>query len=222
MGEKVYIYGLVDPRDDSIRYVGKSINPKLRWLSHIRDKSVCRKSDWIAELLGMGLTPGVKILCVASSHDWKVKEMEWIKTLSKQHDLFNTTEGGESSLTCEELGKKPARKRKDYITIEFSQSMAEQVEIVRKIIRRSSIEEVISYALSIAIGIGKGERVVVDKGIIADESQLKFLSRSEEMSRVIEYAIESYLTAHAPETDDTDYAAALDAMAAEPAEIDEE
>lgn len=39
-------------------------------------------------------------------------------------------------------------------------------------------------------------------------------------SAVIQAAIDTYLTIHAPD-DTTDYGAALDAMAAEPAELDE-
>lgn len=48
------------------------------------------------------------------------------------------------------------------------------------------------------------------------------LALEENQSEVIRRALDQYFTAHAPSNDDTDYAVALDAMAKEPAEIDEE
>jgi hypothetical protein len=43
MKNPIYIYGLVDPRTDKIRYVGKSNNPERRLYAHIKDVAVNRE-----------------------------------------------------------------------------------------------------------------------------------------------------------------------------------
>lgn len=60
-----YIYVLRDPRDKSVRYVGRTINPQRRYSRHLYDR--CRGSyvrarwDWITELRSMKLRPEFEI-----------------------------------------------------------------------------------------------------------------------------------------------------------------
>ena len=65
-----------------------------------------------------------------------------------------------------------------------------------------------------------GEKMV-RRQVYLRPDQVARLALEPEQSKFIRDALDQYFTVHAPPTDDTDYAAALDAMAAEPAEIDE-
>src|SRR5215470_16651099 len=59
MKERTYtIYALIDPRDNSIRYIGKTYDPDKRKEEHLRggDGNV-PKREWIYELRLLGLTP---------------------------------------------------------------------------------------------------------------------------------------------------------------------
>lgn len=67
----------------------------------------------------------------------------------------------------------------------------------------------------------QGEKMIRTQVHIRPD-QAQRLALEENQSEVIRRALDQYFTAHAPSTDDTDYSAALDAMAAEPREIDEE
>jgi hypothetical protein len=71
-----YIYALVCPKDNTIRYIGKSINPETRFLDHIgyKDKSNIRKNRWIKKLKEEGSYPVLKILDKRTSD--KIDDLE--------------------------------------------------------------------------------------------------------------------------------------------------
>ena len=62
-----HVYHLVDPRDKTVRYVGKTASPKSRLRAHIaesRERQNTRKKRWISELITAGLEP---IMVLAAS-----------------------------------------------------------------------------------------------------------------------------------------------------------
>lgn len=97
----VQIYGLVCPIDGSIRYIGKSKNPKRRLSAHIssaaRNVYDHHASRWIRKLAALGLVPRLEILqAVQDGEDWRECERSWIaKGISEGWPLTNSTVGGE-------------------------------------------------------------------------------------------------------------------------------
>jgi hypothetical protein len=97
MAKFTYIYGLVDPRNDSIRYVGKSDDPVRRSSQHIKcacrgdNRPVCR---WIRKLRSLGMHHRVAILEQTAYDAWKERECYWIDTLGKAGRLLNVAKGG--------------------------------------------------------------------------------------------------------------------------------
>lgn len=93
----VYIYGLVDPVSNKIRYVGKSIDPESRLKQHIKDQSHVYRTCWIHSLLERGLKPTYIILeMVKPGNDWEVRERYWIvKGYEEGWRLTNLTSGGD-------------------------------------------------------------------------------------------------------------------------------
>lgn len=59
----IKLYGLVDPRDSLIYYVGKTIDPLFRYSDHLQGKNNKAKAKWIKELASVGLRPRMRILC---------------------------------------------------------------------------------------------------------------------------------------------------------------
>lgn len=61
-----YIYALRDPRDEAVRYVGRTKNPKRRLGSHLYKKYdgsfVHDRREWIQELRSAGLRPVMEIV----------------------------------------------------------------------------------------------------------------------------------------------------------------
>ena len=59
-----YIYYLIDPRDNVVRYVGKSANPERRYKQHLSklDKLMTPKRRWIEELFALKLVPKCKVV----------------------------------------------------------------------------------------------------------------------------------------------------------------
>jgi len=95
--EPVYIYALIDPRDDKIRYIGKSINPEQRYERHLHEKETnAGKVGWISGLQIRGMQPEMKILEVANEKNWKKRERWWIERGREfGWPLLNITPGGE-------------------------------------------------------------------------------------------------------------------------------
>lgn len=88
----VYIYALVDPRDYATRYVGSSVNPQQRLVSHMRDKFGRRKAEWIAELKSIGLKPKLKVLEKITSGAHDEAEAKWIQHFKHKGMVLTNSE----------------------------------------------------------------------------------------------------------------------------------
>jgi hypothetical protein len=95
--DPVFIYALVDPETDQVRYVGKSIRPFQRLQNHMNEKSNCHRSHWLQSLKRKGLIPRVVILeIVEGAWPWQESERYWIATLKAMDArLTNNTRGGD-------------------------------------------------------------------------------------------------------------------------------
>jgi hypothetical protein len=91
---EVKIYGLVDPRTNEIRYVGKTKQTlKKRLYKHIQDLRNNRvKKEWVLDLLGNKLKPLIIELETCDETIWIEREKHWIGIFN---NLTNQTQGGE-------------------------------------------------------------------------------------------------------------------------------
>lgn len=105
MKSLTWIYGLVDPRDGQVRYIGmttKTLEARLAGHlneSHYRPKLCYHKSHWIRQLVALGLSPGIQLLEeVLVDDDWRTAEIRWIAYgRSQGWPLTNMTDGGEGA-----------------------------------------------------------------------------------------------------------------------------
>lgn len=98
----IFVYGLVDPRTDEIRYVGQTINGMDRATAHWRRKNIREHKDlchtWIRKLLSIDLVPEVVILEECSAEELNMNEMFWISSIRAAGGrLLNMTDGGEGT-----------------------------------------------------------------------------------------------------------------------------
>lgn len=97
------IYGLLDPRDGTLRYIGKSSSGMSRPRDHARPSRVrverTHKANWVRSLLAIGLCPQIVVIEEhPTSDDLGEAEQFYIayfKTLGCR--LTNATEGGEGA-----------------------------------------------------------------------------------------------------------------------------
>lgn len=75
----IYIYGLKDPRDQQIYYVGASSDPERRLIDHMSDTCNQRKREWLNGLKCKGLKPDLVILDTTDEENWRAQEKHWIK-----------------------------------------------------------------------------------------------------------------------------------------------
>ena len=96
---KTYIYILQDPRNNLVKYVGKSNNPRRRYTSHLvytpKNKSHCHR--WIQSLKKKGLKPIMTVIDEITG-DWEWLEQYWIEQFKHWgFVLTNHTKGGEGA-----------------------------------------------------------------------------------------------------------------------------
>jgi hypothetical protein len=98
--EVTYIYILIDPRDNTVRYVGKTSNPKYRLSGHIseckKENILHRRAKWIRNLLKEGLKPIITFIKVCPLSQFEKYESYYIKLYSS-HKLTNSDEDGQGN-----------------------------------------------------------------------------------------------------------------------------
>ncbi len=89
-----YIYALISPINNKIRYIGKADNPKVRYNKHLSEciKRRTYKECWIYGLLEMGIKPILKIIECIPMEKWEERETYWIKYYKTT--LTNIQDGG--------------------------------------------------------------------------------------------------------------------------------
>lgn len=86
--ERCYqVYALIDPRDNTIRYIGKSGDMQRRYYEHIHlAGGGWNEKKWVNELKDLGLSPVLQILETVDADDASYKlvlqrEQYWIDKL---------------------------------------------------------------------------------------------------------------------------------------------
>lgn len=115
-----YIYVLIDPRTQQVRYVGKTNKPKERLHKHIQSARLIKKPNrnmsWVKSLLNVDLKPIMEVIDTVNDNDWKFWEMHYISLYkSWGFKLNNHTNGGDCGPTISrkwtEAEKQAASKR---------------------------------------------------------------------------------------------------------------
>jgi hypothetical protein len=95
-----YVYHLIDPRDNSVRYVGSTVNPSQRYNAHITEavKIVKRNPDhagkkelWICDVMSAGLAVVMEIVEVVDPA-WmlKAESDEYLRLVAAAAPILNT------------------------------------------------------------------------------------------------------------------------------------
>lgn len=95
-----YIYALIDPTDNRIRYIGKTNNLDKRLSKHISEYKKqgfwTPKNQWIKSLLDKNVKPQIQPLLETTQEEVNKYEIEYIKKYRELiPDLTNDTNGGD-------------------------------------------------------------------------------------------------------------------------------
>lgn len=94
---KVYIYGLICPKTNCIKYVGKtiqSLNSRLKGHLHVNKDDLTYRANWIRSLKNDSLIPIIFLIEKCTDSDWIEREIYWIGYYSKLYVLTNHSKGG--------------------------------------------------------------------------------------------------------------------------------
>jgi hypothetical protein len=90
-------YGLFDPRNAKLRYIGYTLSPTKRYWAHvIQRKSKTHRSHWIRELVSIGYLPIMVMIDHVPLVDRQYVECRLI-ALFHDFNLTNATDGGDGT-----------------------------------------------------------------------------------------------------------------------------
>lgn len=97
---KTYIYVLIDPKTNEIRYVGKSVTPEVRLRRHLSEARISNKKShrlhWLKSLLKNNTKPKMEIIDEIDG-EWEWLEEYWICQFKAWgFNLVNGTTGGDN------------------------------------------------------------------------------------------------------------------------------
>jgi len=103
----IYIYVLLDPRTNEIRYLGKTNNTKERLCGHLCEKGkLGHKYKWVQQLKKLGLKPIIEILDTVPKEEEEFWERHYISLLKSWGiRLTNFTDGGNNPPVIRLFGK---------------------------------------------------------------------------------------------------------------------
>ena len=95
-----YIYGLVDPRINKVRYVGEALYPTGRLAAHFSAPELAKttyRAKWVGKLFRLGLRPRMVVLEKCDVAVWQARETWWIAYYRRLNGnlMTNATDGGE-------------------------------------------------------------------------------------------------------------------------------
>jgi len=108
----ICIYALIDPRDNTVRYIGKTSSPQHRLRQHIEQESKGRKFKWVTEMKASGVLPRMEILERVPIFEWEAAERRWIAFYSNHGSILNVEIGGRGYLHRYNLEQSYKRKRR--------------------------------------------------------------------------------------------------------------
>jgi hypothetical protein len=92
-----FIYGLVDPRSNCLRYIGKTTNLRHRFWRHTHPSSKDRthRACWIRGIVAVGLLPRIEVITVVDRAVEDAEERYYIALFRAMGaDLVNLSDGG--------------------------------------------------------------------------------------------------------------------------------
>lgn len=98
--EVTFIYILIDPITNQVRYVGKANNISQRYKAHLNRarKHQIHKANWIKSLKEKGLKPIIEVIDEVPIDNWIFWETYWISQFKTWgFKLINYTDGGEGA-----------------------------------------------------------------------------------------------------------------------------
>lgn len=88
------VYALVDPQDETVRYVGYTSRPIEERLSgHLLKPTNRAMRNWIRGLRALGQLLSIRLL-IAVTEDWEAAEQGWIAWFRQRGNLYNIDPGG--------------------------------------------------------------------------------------------------------------------------------
>ena len=91
---QAFIYALMDPRTEEVRYVGKAVEPLRRLSQHLNHPTNLGMAMWFTEMEWDGVEP--TLIPLEQTKHWQDRERFWVAYMwQRGEQLLNRTPGGD-------------------------------------------------------------------------------------------------------------------------------
>lgn len=132
--QAVEIYEIIDPRDGSVRYIGKANNTQKRFKQHLRDARRLTRPihAWLSKMVEADMIPQVRVVAMCRHEHWQEVEKAVIaQGRADGYPLLNLAEGGDDIYCSPEVRKELGHRLNARIKKEVSPQMQRFYELKR-------------------------------------------------------------------------------------------
>lgn len=132
---KAYIYTLTDPRNNNVRYIGKTNNPKARQKAHmvITREVDSHKKNWVRQLKSEGLKPVFEVLDEVPIDEWVKWERYWIQQFKCWgFELVNHTAGGDGLTYGNQTSFRPGNGSRPIVELNLDGSVFAEYKSIKE------------------------------------------------------------------------------------------
>jgi predicted GIY-YIG superfamily endonuclease len=149
----IYIYALLDPDTEEVRYIGKTNDLNKRMSGHctVNRNPKTHKARWINKLIAQGKTPKMLVIEECNEDTWEEAECRWIahyRTVNNK--LTNIADGGRGNRMTAEYRTADRPALTEAITALITSSMRKELDdlVVQTGIKQG---EIVRRALQIGL-----------------------------------------------------------------------
>jgi hypothetical protein len=134
---EAYIYALIDPDTNEIRYVGRTKDLSKRYSRHLIEsqlpQSKTHKHNWIRKILKNGKKPLIRVLEKVPYEHCIETEQKWIASLKSGGLLTNSSDGGDGLINpSSETRNRMSTAQKKYWESLSTTARAEKINILTR------------------------------------------------------------------------------------------
>ncbi len=142
-----FIYALIDPRDDTVRYVGVTKDVYFRLHRHVKDDTKDSKRAWINELEQLGLSPELEVLETIEIEPDRPEDIDAIALQREKYWIQEFLKSGASLLNVQSVPRLASPQHIEAKITLFEEARLNAKLTIKQLAREARVSESLIYSI---------------------------------------------------------------------------